>query len=65
MLNFIVYRNGDIVKDPKKAGSFVAKNVPGGGVGPPFGRHAALRLFHLVCIVIMQITINLKSKKNI
>ena len=37
----IVYREGDIVKQPKKKGSFVPKNVPGvrwsgscrGGVG--------------------------------
>ena len=34
--NVIVYREGDIVKQPMKKGSFVAKNVPGvgwGGVG--------------------------------
>ena len=33
---FIVYREGDIVKQPMKKGSFVPKNVPGvgwGGVG--------------------------------
>ena len=30
----IVYRKGDIVKQPTKKGSFVPKNVPGvGGVG--------------------------------
>ena len=31
----IVYRKGDIVKQPMKKGSFVSKNVPGGwgGVG--------------------------------
>ena len=28
-----VYRKGDIVKQPMKKGSFVPKNVPGGGVG--------------------------------
>ena len=34
--NIIVYREGDIVKQPMKKGSFVPKNVPGvgwGGVG--------------------------------
>ena len=30
---FIVYREGDIVKQPMKKGSFVPKNVPGVGVG--------------------------------
>ena len=28
---FIVYREGDIVKQPMKKGSFVPKNVPGVG----------------------------------
>ena len=31
--NLIVYREGDIVKQPMKKGSFVPKNVPGVGVG--------------------------------
>ena len=34
--DLIVYREGDIVKQPLKKGSFVPKNVPGvgwGGVG--------------------------------
>ena len=29
----IVYREGDIVKEPMKKGSFVPKNVPGVGWG--------------------------------
>ena len=36
IFKFIVYRKGDIVKQPMKKGSFVPKNVPGvgwGGVG--------------------------------
>ena len=41
MFNIIVYQKGDIMKQPMKKGSFVAKNVPGvewggscrGGVG--------------------------------
>ena len=28
---FVVYREGDIVKQPMKKGSFVPKNVPGVG----------------------------------
>ena len=30
-MHFIVYRKGDIVKQPMKKGSFVPKNVPGVG----------------------------------
>ena len=36
LVRLIVYRKGDIVKQPMKKGSFVPKNVPGvgwGGVG--------------------------------
>ena len=32
-----VYREGDIVKQPMKKGSFVPKNVPGVGVGWGWG----------------------------